>query len=150
MTGDPRMQVLWRKEQRLKVCVCVFGHVLVGAETLAGFHFPPVASHISCHETHLSLPLSLPLLLQVRKAKSDDTPEALPQPTCSAHLSHVRPHFVTLLLPLTSELRSPSPEAMETTPRSEASESESTDTTLLPGHLDVSPSGSGETLLRSV
>uniref|UniRef100_A0A3Q3MAS6 Family with sequence similarity 13 member A n=1 Tax=Mastacembelus armatus TaxID=205130 RepID=A0A3Q3MAS6_9TELE len=51
---------------------------------------------------------------KVRTGKKDSIPPDVPQPSCSAGLPHARPLPIPVILPLTSELKHPSPEAMET------------------------------------
>ncbi|XP_070712639.1 protein FAM13A [Pempheris klunzingeri] len=51
---------------------------------------------------------------KVRKGKSDGMIQVIPQPRRSAGLPHARRLSIPIVLPLTSELKSPSPEAMDT------------------------------------
>ncbi|XP_019956864.1 protein FAM13A isoform X4 [Paralichthys olivaceus] len=85
---------------------------------------------------------------KVKKGKSDSMPEVVLQPSRSAHLPHVRPGSIPIVLSLSSELRSPSPEAMETSPITLAHR-DTPDPASHPSHLDVSPSGSMEALSSS-
>ncbi|XP_039469285.1 protein FAM13A isoform X1 [Oreochromis aureus] len=56
---------------------------------------------------------------KVRKGKSDGMTQVVPQPSLSSRAPyHARPFSIPIVLPLTSELRTPSAEAMETTPMS--------------------------------
>ncbi|XP_063332195.1 protein FAM13A isoform X9 [Pelmatolapia mariae] len=56
---------------------------------------------------------------KVRKGKSDGMTQLVPQPSLSSRAPyHARPFSIPIVLPLTSELRTPSAEAMETTPTS--------------------------------
>lgn len=50
-------------------------------------------------------------LKQVRKGKSDSMIQAVPQPLHPAGFPHARPLSIPIVLPLTSEVRSPSPKA---------------------------------------
>uniref|UniRef100_A0A669DFK0 Family with sequence similarity 13 member A n=1 Tax=Oreochromis niloticus TaxID=8128 RepID=A0A669DFK0_ORENI len=55
----------------------------------------------------------------VRKGKSDGMTQVVPQPSLSSRAPyHARRFSIPIVLPLTSELRTPSAEAMETTPMS--------------------------------
>ncbi|XP_028449892.1 protein FAM13A isoform X5 [Perca flavescens] len=74
---------------------------------------------------------------KVRKGKSDGMTHP-PQPSCSAGLPHARSLSIPIILPLTSALRSPCPEPMETACQ------DTPDTSSPLSHLDVSPSGSME------
>ncbi|XP_018517080.1 protein FAM13A isoform X2 [Lates calcarifer] len=96
----------------------------------------------SCTNT----PKERPRKKKVRKGKSDGMPGLIPQLSHSARLPHARP--LSIVLPLTSELRSPSPEAMETTPTPLAHQ-DTPDVSSPLGQLDVSPSGSVEALSSS-
>ncbi|XP_005456999.1 protein FAM13A isoform X2 [Oreochromis niloticus] len=56
---------------------------------------------------------------KVRKGKSDGMTQVVPQPSLSSRAPyHARRFSIPIVLPLTSELRTPSAEAMETTPMS--------------------------------
>ncbi|XP_039659151.1 protein FAM13A isoform X5 [Perca fluviatilis] len=79
---------------------------------------------------------------KVRKGKSDSMTHP-PQPSRSAGLPHARSLSIPIILPLTSELRSPCPEPMETACQ------DTPDTSSPLGHLDVSPSGSMEAVSSS-
>ncbi|XP_034451073.1 protein FAM13A isoform X2 [Hippoglossus hippoglossus] len=85
---------------------------------------------------------------KVKKGKSDSMPDVVLQPSRSARLPHVIPRSFPIVLPLSSELRSPSPEAMETSPITLARR-DTPDPASRPSHLDVSPSGSMEALSSS-
>uniref|UniRef100_A0A3P8R025 Family with sequence similarity 13 member A n=1 Tax=Astatotilapia calliptera TaxID=8154 RepID=A0A3P8R025_ASTCA len=55
----------------------------------------------------------------VRKGKIDSMTQVVPQPSLSSRAPyHAKPFSIPIVLPLTSELRTPSAEAMETTPMS--------------------------------
>ncbi|KAF0037286.1 hypothetical protein F2P81_010160 [Scophthalmus maximus] len=86
----------------------------------------------------------------VKKGKSDGMPEAVtfPLPSRSAQPPHARSHSISIVLPLTSELRSQSPEAMDTAPVPLARRG-APDAASHPSHLGVSPSGSMEALSSS-
>ncbi|KAI4833279.1 hypothetical protein KUCAC02_016189, partial [Chaenocephalus aceratus] len=71
----------------------------------------------------------------VRKGKSGGMIQVIPRPSHSAGLPHAKTLSIPIILPLTSGLRSPSPEPMETALQ---------DSALLLGHLDASSSGSME------
>ncbi|XP_006787112.1 protein FAM13A isoform X5 [Neolamprologus brichardi] len=56
---------------------------------------------------------------KVRKGKIDGMTQVVPQPSLSSRAPyHARPFSIPIVLPLTSELRTPSAEAMEATPMS--------------------------------
>ncbi|XP_067441001.1 protein FAM13A isoform X2 [Thunnus thynnus] len=93
-------------------------------------------------------PKARPRKKKVRKGKSDGMPQVIPQPSCSTRLPHARPLSIPIVLPLTSELRSPSPEAMETGPMPLVRK-DTPDTSSHLSHLDVSPSDSMEALSSS-
>ncbi|XP_059197995.1 protein FAM13A [Centropristis striata] len=80
---------------------------------------------------------------KVRKGKSDSMTQIIPQPSHSDGLPHARSVSIPIILPLTSKLRSPSPEPMET------GRQDSSHTGSPSGHQDASPSGSMETLNSS-
>ncbi|XP_035813940.2 protein FAM13A isoform X2 [Amphiprion ocellaris] len=83
---------------------------------------------------------------KVRKGKRDGMTQVVPQPGLSAGSPHARPLSIPIVLPLTSELRSPSQEAMETTPEHHQDPPEAASHI---GHNDVSFSGSTEALSSS-
>ncbi|XP_008289837.1 protein FAM13A isoform X2 [Stegastes partitus] len=83
---------------------------------------------------------------KVRKGKTDGMTQVVPQPGLSAGLPHARPFSIPIVLPLTSALRSPSQEAMETTP---GHHQDTPDAASHFGHLDVSLSSSVEGLSSS-
>ncbi|XP_058497547.1 protein FAM13A isoform X2 [Solea solea] len=85
---------------------------------------------------------------KMRKVRSERSPETVPQPSCSARLPHVRPRSIPIVVPLTSGLRSLSPEAMETTPIT-LTRQDAPDTASHRSPLNVSPSGSMEALSSS-
>nr|XP_043884531.1 protein FAM13A isoform X2 [Solea senegalensis] len=85
---------------------------------------------------------------KMRKVRSDRSPETVPQPSRSARLPHVRPCSIPIVVPLTSGLRSLSPEAMETTPIT-LTRQDAPDTASHRSPLNVSPSGSTEALSSS-
>ncbi|XP_026215633.1 protein FAM13A isoform X2 [Anabas testudineus] len=85
---------------------------------------------------------------KVRKGKSDGTPQVVPQPSRSAGIPHTRPLSLPIVLPFTSEPRTPSPEAMETTPTPPPRQV-MPDTASRVDHLDASLSGSLEALSSS-
>ncbi|KAM9363719.1 protein FAM13A [Symphorus nematophorus] len=85
---------------------------------------------------------------KVRKGKSDGMAEVLPRPCRSAGLPHARPLSIPIVLPLTSEVRSSSPEAMDTGPIP-LSRKDTPDTGSPLSHLNVSPTGSMEALSSS-
>ncbi|KAM3864805.1 protein FAM13A [Diretmus argenteus] len=78
---------------------------------------------------------------KVRKGKSDNV---IPHPSHSAGLPHVRPLPIRVLVTLTPELRSPSPEKMEMAAASPAHQDPPDIATLEPPN--ISPSGSMEAL----
>ncbi|KAF3852522.1 hypothetical protein F7725_005877, partial [Dissostichus mawsoni] len=78
---------------------------------------------------------------KVRKGKSGGMLQVIPRPSHSAGLPHAKTLSIPIILPLTSGLRSPIPEPMETALQDSASPL---------GHLDVSSSGSMEDVSRSV
>ena len=86
---------------------------------------------------------------QVRKGKSDVVTQVVPQPRRSAGLPHTRPLSIPIVLPLTSQLRSPSPEAMDTAPVLLA-RPDTPDAASQPTPPDISPASSMEALSRSV
>nr|XP_046272138.1 LOW QUALITY PROTEIN: protein FAM13A [Scatophagus argus] len=88
-------------------------------------------------------PQARPKKRKVRKGKHDSMIQVIPQPCRSAGSPHVRPLSIPILLPLTSEFRSPSLEVMETTPIPLARQ-DTPDT-----DLQLSPTGSMETLNSS-
>ncbi|XP_040892101.1 protein FAM13A isoform X4 [Toxotes jaculatrix] len=100
------------------------------------------------NKSSTNTPKARPRKKKVRKAKSDGMPEVVPQPSRSAWLPRARPLSIPIVLPLTSELRSPSPEAMETTPVPLTCQ-HTPDTSSHLNHLDVSPSCSMEVLSSS-
>ncbi|XP_056228385.1 protein FAM13A isoform X3 [Seriola aureovittata] len=104
------------------------------------------AAHLNKSST--GTPKARPRKKKVRKGKSDGMPEDAPQPNRSSRLPHARPLSIPIVLPLTTELRSPSPEVMETTPIPLARQ-DTPDTASHQGHLDVSPPGSMEALSSS-
>ncbi|XP_034087275.1 protein FAM13A isoform X1 [Gymnodraco acuticeps] len=77
---------------------------------------------------------------KVRKGKSGGMIQVIPRPSHSAGLPHAKTLSIPIILPLTSGLRSPSPEPMETALQ---------DSALPLGHLDVSSSGSMEDVSSS-
>ncbi|XP_041838709.1 protein FAM13A isoform X2 [Melanotaenia boesemani] len=83
---------------------------------------------------------------KVRKGRNDNLASVLPQPILSPGVPHSRPFSIPIVLPLTSELRSPSPEPMDTTslPRQDSSHNHSQ-----VAHIDLSLSGSTEGLSSS-
>ncbi|XP_028259357.1 protein FAM13A [Parambassis ranga] len=81
---------------------------------------------------------------KVRKGKSDSMIQVIPQPRLSSGVSHARPLSIPIVLPLTSGLRSPSPDVMETIPHQDTSDSSSQVV-----HLDISLSGSTDGLSSS-
>nr|XP_020447517.1 protein FAM13A isoform X3 [Monopterus albus] len=85
-------------------------------------------------------PKARPRKKKARKGKCDYMPQVVPQPSHSTGLPHARPLPIPVVLPLTSELRSPSPEAMQTAPIPLAGQV----TPDIDSHLSVSPSGSTE------
>ncbi|KAM7419416.1 hypothetical protein PAMA_016505 [Pampus argenteus] len=93
-------------------------------------------------------PKARPRKKKVRKGKSDGMLQVIPQPSRSTQLPHTRPLSIPIVLPLTSELRSPSPEAMETGPVPLVSK-DTPDLSSHLNHLDVSPSDSMEALSSS-
>ncbi|KAM8773372.1 protein FAM13A [Acanthopagrus schlegelii] len=86
---------------------------------------------------------------KVRKGKSDVVTQVVPQPRRSAGLPHTRPLSIPIVLPLTAQLRSPSPEAMDTAPvllaRPDTPDAASQPTPL----PDISPASSMEALSSS-
>ncbi|XP_062244128.1 protein FAM13A isoform X2 [Platichthys flesus] len=85
---------------------------------------------------------------KVKKGKSDSMPDVVLQPSLSARSPHVIPRSFPIVLPLSSELRSQSPEAMDTTLITLARRV-TPDPASRPSQLDVSPSGSMEALSSS-
>ncbi|XP_073319575.1 protein FAM13A [Pagrus major] len=85
---------------------------------------------------------------KVRKGKSDVVTHVVPQPCRSAGLPHARPLSIPIVLPLTSQLRSPSPEAMDTAPVPVA-RPDTPDAASQPTQLDISPASSMEALNSS-
>ncbi|XP_072241030.1 protein FAM13A isoform X2 [Leuresthes tenuis] len=83
---------------------------------------------------------------KVRKGKNDGMTHFVPQPSLSPGMPHTRHFSIPIVLPLTSELRSSSSEAMDTTPlpRQDASHTSSH-----VAHIDVSLSSSTEGLSSS-
>ncbi|XP_067352762.1 protein FAM13A isoform X6 [Channa argus] len=81
---------------------------------------------------------------QVKKKKNYDIPQVVPQPSQSAGIPQARLCSTPVVLPCTSLLRSPSPEAMETTPTPLVKVTP--DNASHPGYLSVSPSDSMEAL----
>ncbi|KAK1887040.1 Protein FAM13A, partial [Dissostichus eleginoides] len=77
---------------------------------------------------------------KVRKGKSGGMLQVIPRPSHSAGLPHAKTLSIPIILPLTSGLRSPIPEPMETALQDSASPL---------GHLDVSSSGSMEDVSSS-
>ncbi|XP_033985306.1 protein FAM13A isoform X4 [Trematomus bernacchii] len=77
---------------------------------------------------------------KVRKGKSGGMIQVIPRPSHSAGLPHAKILSIPIILPLTSGLRSPSPEPMETALQDSASPL---------GHFDVSSSGSMEDVSSS-
>ncbi|KAL3066568.1 hypothetical protein OYC64_016505 [Pagothenia borchgrevinki] len=77
---------------------------------------------------------------KVRKGKSGGMIQVIPRPSHSAGLPHAKTLSIPIILPLTSGLRSPSPEPMETALQDSASPL---------GHFDVSSSGSMEDVSSS-
>ncbi|XP_067352759.1 protein FAM13A isoform X3 [Channa argus] len=84
---------------------------------------------------------------QVKKKKNYDIPQVVPQPSQSAGIPQARLCSTPVVLPCTSLLRSPSPEAMETTPTPLVKVTP--DNASHPGYLSVSPSDSMEALSSS-
>ncbi|XP_031719253.1 protein FAM13A isoform X2 [Anarrhichthys ocellatus] len=80
---------------------------------------------------------------KVRKGTSDRMTLVIPDPSRSAGSPHARSLSIPIILPLTSELRHPSPEPMET------ARQEAPDTSSPLSHLDVSPSGDMEAISSS-
>ncbi|KAF3687783.1 Protein FAM13A [Channa argus] len=83
---------------------------------------------------------------QVKKKKNYDIPQVVPQPSQSAGIPQAKLCSTPVVLPCTSLLRSPSPEAMETTPTPLVKVTP--DNASHPGYLSVSPSDSMEALSR--
>ncbi|XP_069024241.1 protein FAM13A isoform X1 [Embiotoca jacksoni] len=83
---------------------------------------------------------------KVRKGKSNGITQVVPQPSLSAGLPHAKPFVIPIVLPLTSDLRSPSAEAKETTP---VAHQDTSDTASHVSYLDVSLSGSMDGLNSS-
>ncbi|XP_047435161.1 protein FAM13A isoform X2 [Mugil cephalus] len=104
-------------------------------------HLNTPGSAESPHESCTYSPKAKTRKKKVRKGKSEGPCRVPPRPSPSAGLPHARPFSIPIVLPLTSGLRSPSPEAMETTPVPPTS-----DTGSHVSHLDVSLSGSMEGL----
>ncbi|XP_042340984.1 protein FAM13A [Plectropomus leopardus] len=88
-------------------------------------------------------PKGRPRKKKVKKGKSDGMTQVIPQPHNSAGLPHARSLSIPIVLPLTSELRSSSPESMET------GRQDTPDTASPPSQRDVSPSGSMEAISSS-
>ncbi|KAF7667583.1 hypothetical protein LDENG_00055500 [Lucifuga dentata] len=84
---------------------------------------------------------------KARKEKTDSMPQ-VPQPIQSSGRPHTRTLSIPIVVRLTSELRSPSPEAMETASFSQKYQ-DPPDTVTHPVQPDVSPSGSMEALSSS-
>ncbi|XP_051240412.1 protein FAM13A isoform X2 [Dicentrarchus labrax] len=99
-------------------------------------------------QSSTNTPKARPRKRKVRKGKSDGMAQVIPQPRRSAGLPHARPLSIPIVLPLTSELRSPSPEAMDTAPIALARQ-DTPDTASQLSHLEVSSSGSMEALSSS-
>ncbi|XP_027138876.1 protein FAM13A isoform X1 [Larimichthys crocea] len=110
----------------------------------------PPQSAEALNKSSTNTPQPRPRKRKVRKGKSDSMTQVLPQPRpCrSEKLPNARPLSIPIILPLTSELRSPSPEAMETAPIP-LDRQDTSDTASQLSHLDVSPSGSMEALSSS-
>ncbi|XP_051802150.1 protein FAM13A isoform X4 [Acanthochromis polyacanthus] len=83
---------------------------------------------------------------KVRKGKRAGMTQVVPQPSLSAGSPHTRPLSIPIVLPLTSELRSPGQEGMETTPGHHQDPPEAASHV---AHHDVSFSGSLEALSSS-
>lgn len=105
----------------------------------------PVISIIYLHCSLIFPVTGLCFVKQVRKGKSDSIIQVVSQPRLSSGVPHARSLSIPIVLPLTSGLRSPSPDVMETTPRQDTSDSSSQVV-----HLDISLSGSTDGLSRSV
>ncbi|KAK2817171.1 hypothetical protein Q5P01_025362 [Channa striata] len=84
---------------------------------------------------------------QVKKKKNDNIPQVVPQLSDSAGLQDSGPCSTGIVLPRTSEPRSPSPEAMETTPTPLIKVAPDNASHL--SYISVSPSGSMEALSSS-
>ncbi|XP_068178247.1 protein FAM13A isoform X2 [Antennarius striatus] len=82
---------------------------------------------------------------KVRKAKRYDVTQEVFEPRRSAGTTHARSLSIPIVLPLASEVRSLSPEAMETAPVPAAHQG-NLDTTSQLSRFDVSPPGSMEAL----
>ncbi|XP_075947489.1 protein FAM13A [Anarhichas minor] len=80
---------------------------------------------------------------KVRKGTSDRMTLVIPDPSRSAGSPHARSLSIPIILPLTSELRHPSPEPMET------ARQEAPDTSSPLSHLNVSHSGDMEAISSS-
>ncbi|KAM4584600.1 protein FAM13A isoform 2-T2 [Odontesthes bonariensis] len=83
---------------------------------------------------------------KVRKGKNDGTTHFVPQPSLSPGMPHAHHFSIPIVLPLTSELRSSSSEAMDTTPLPRQDTSHTSSRVV---HIDVSLSGSTEGLSSS-
>lgn len=133
----------------VSLCYCAYMSIV----SCVSFPSCAVSCFLSRDSPVVGLSLSLPLspLTQVKKGKSDGMPEAVtfPLPSRSAQPPHARSHSISIVLPLTSELRSQSPKAMDTAPVPLARRG-APDAASHPSHLGVSPSGSMEALSRSV
>ncbi|XP_060913623.1 protein FAM13A isoform X1 [Labrus mixtus] len=86
---------------------------------------------------------------KVRKGESDSMAHGAPQPCRSAGLPHARTQPIPIVLPLTSDRRTPSPELIETVPLQLACKDNIDTPWWHLGHLSINPSSSTETLGRS-
>ncbi|XP_071369909.1 protein FAM13A-like, partial [Centroberyx affinis] len=111
-------------------------------------HRTPPDSTEPLNKSSTKTPTARPRKKKVRKGKGDNVLQVVPQPSRSAGLPHVRPLHIAIPIALTSELRSPSPEAMEMAPAPPAQQDPPGSATHL-APPDVSPSGSMETLSSS-
>ncbi|XP_070836786.1 protein FAM13A isoform X2 [Chaetodon trifascialis] len=100
------------------------------------------------NKSSTNTPQARPRKRKVKKGKSDGMTQVAPQPRRSAGFPCARPLSIPIVLPLKSDLRSPSPEAMETAPIPLARQ-DTPDTPLQLSQFDVSPAGSMETLSSS-
>ncbi|KAK9540521.1 hypothetical protein VZT92_002968 [Zoarces viviparus] len=110
--------------------------------TKGGQKKPPEKAEL-LNKSSTNAPKAMQRKNKVRKGTSDRTTLVIPDPSRSAGSPHARSLSIPIILPLTSELRHPSPEPMET------ARQESPDTSSPLSHLDVSPSGNMEAISSS-
>ncbi|XP_049422668.1 protein FAM13A isoform X1 [Epinephelus fuscoguttatus] len=110
--------------------------------TKAGQETPPPNAEI-LNKSSTNTPKARQRKKKVKKGKSDGMTQVIPQPSHCAGLPRARSHTIPIILPLTSELRSPSPEPMETAHQDTA------DAASPLSECDISPSGSMDAISSS-